>query len=410
MKILMANKFLYPRAGAEVYMLTLAAELKKRGHQVAFFGMERPDNTVDSPCYYVPEIDFSSNQSMGRLFQNLGTLALRSLTEANRRALESAVASFQPDLIHAHNIYNQISPRIFQRVVTDTPVVMTVHDFKPICPSYNCFTAGAPCTRCIHGAYLPCVQNRCIQGSFTKSILAAASAGIHHIRKTYLTGYSHYIAPSHFLKGLLLEGGFPSSRISVVHNFAPEADPTVQDGGYYLYIGRICAEKGVETLLRAYERLGGNVLPLKIAGSGPDEERMRRISAPLGGQVQWLGRVSHDAVSALIEGARGTITPSLWYENCSISILESLGYSKPCIASKSGGNTELIRHGATGFLFDPGNDKDLAAQLQALGILGDAEYEQMCQKCLQAAREDFAVGAHVQEIEAIYGKIVQSGA
>src|SRR5438477_309861 len=165
MRILMANKYLYPRAGAETYMLSVAAELKARGHEVAFFGMEHPENTKLGPLQTIPLIEFGVKHGAFNALKNITRAAAMSLTRSTQRRLDACIKSFKPDLIHAHNIYNQLSPALFSKYAGRIPIVMTVHDYKPVCPNYSLFTGGETCTRCLSHGFGQCVKNRCVQGS-----------------------------------------------------------------------------------------------------------------------------------------------------------------------------------------------------------------------------------------------------
>src|SRR6185295_2225080 len=126
MRILMANKYLYPRAGAETYMLSAAAELKARGHEIAFFGMKHPENTNLAPTFTTPQIEFGVRSSALNTFKNLARAASDSLFGKTQQLLDACIASFKPDLIHAHNIYNQLSPALFRKHIHNIPVIMTV--------------------------------------------------------------------------------------------------------------------------------------------------------------------------------------------------------------------------------------------------------------------------------------------
>ena len=275
MKILMANKFLYPRAGAETYMLTLSEELMAMGHEVKFFGMAHNENSYKDESSCVRLIDFSRSNSLKKMLGSISRVAINALLGTNRKVLDKLVAGFKPDIIHAHNIYNQISPRVFSNAIKQCPVIMTLHDFKPICPSYNCFVHSAPCTRCLGAKYYHCIFNKCVQGSLSRSTLASASSYYHMLMKTYQNCYSGYIAPSIFLKDLMVKSGVDESRIQVLKNFASEAGAFIPPGKSMFYGGRLCEEKGVKTLLDAYSMLPDKSIQLRIAGSGPDERALR---------------------------------------------------------------------------------------------------------------------------------------
>src|ERR1043165_2224132 len=207
--------------------------------------MEHAENTTLGPAHTIPILEFGIKHGALNAIKNVGHAAWMAVTRLTQRRLDAAVKSFKPDLIHAHNIYNQLSPSLFQKYVDSIPVVMTVHDYKPVCPNYSLFNEGQTCTRCLSGGFRNCVTHRCVQGSVVKSTLAATSAWLHKLKRTYTRGYSLLISPSAFLKRQLVAGGIPEEHVRVLNNFAAPAPEFTPPGDGILYFGRLCREKGV---------------------------------------------------------------------------------------------------------------------------------------------------------------------
>lgn len=139
---------------------------------------------------------------------------------------------------------------------------------------------------------------------------------------------------------------------------------------YLLYLGRLTREKGVDTLLTAFSRLPQRLrdtLNLVIAGRGPEEHNLKRITYNLGlaHQVIFTGRVEEELKLGLLKGAEISVFPSL-YEPFGIVALEAMAANSPVIASRTGGYTETIEHGRTGLLFNPGDSHDLNHKLMQL--------------------------------------------
>lgn len=403
MRILMANKYLYPRAGAETYMLSVAAELNARGHEVAFFGMAHPENTNLGQVCAFPALEFGVRQSKFSALKNVARAAWFSVAGTVQRKLDQFIAQFKPDLIHAHNIYNQLSPALFVKHTPHVPVVMTAHDYKPVCPNYSLFTQGETCTRCLSGSFKPCVKYRCIQGSRIKSMLAAASSALHKSRQTYTRGYHLLIAPSRFMKRQLVAGGIPDERVVVLNNFAAPAVEFTQPGENLLYFGRLCREKGVHTLLHAYAKLSEPRPRLRIAGEGPLSDELKSLAAEKKlDSIEWLGRISPAQVAVELDQCAFSVVPSIWYENCSMAILESLARGRAVIAGDSGGNPDLIKPGQDGDLFAAGNVEALHAKLSALTAGGTeamrARAAQMGRAARESAIQRFSPGVHVDAL------------
>ncbi|MEI6231959.1 MAG: glycosyltransferase [Planctomycetota bacterium] len=364
MRVLMANKYLYPRAGAETYMLTVAEELVARGHTVGFFGMEHSENTTIGPVRTIPAIEFGAKHGALNALKNIGRAAWASVTHSTQKTLDAFITDFKPDIVHAHNIYNQLSPSLFVKHTARIPVVMTVHDYKPVCPNYSLFTEGATCTRCLTGGFTKCVKHKCVQGSLLKSALAAASSQHHKANQTYTRGYSWLISPSEFLKRQLVAGGIPEGHVGVLNNFAAPAKTFSPPGNGILYFGRLCREKGIDTLLAAYAAMPEPRPRLSIAGEGPLSDELKKLAAEKGlTGIRWLGRIPPAEVANELDRCAVSVVPSVWFENCSMAILESLARGRAVIAANSGGNAELIRPGIDGNVFKAGDVADLRAML-----------------------------------------------
>jgi glycosyltransferase involved in cell wall biosynthesis len=402
MRVLMANKYLYARAGAETYMLTVAAELQARGHAVGFFGMAHPENTTLGPCGTIPALEFGVRQGKLAALGNLARASFAAAAGATPRRLRAFVRDFKPDLIHAHNIYNQMSPALFVEHARRIPVVMTVHDYKPVCPNYSLFTQGETCTRCLSGRFGACVTHRCVQNSTFKSAIAAASSWMHKTRRSYTRGYHRLIAPSAFLSARLAEGGLPAERIDVLNNFAAPAPEFTPPGTGILYFGRLCREKGVHTLLEAYAGLRAPRPELRIAGEGPLAEELKAFARERGlTTVTWLGRIPPAAVARELERCAFSVVPSEWFENCSMAILESLAHGRAVIASDKGGNPELIRPGLDGDIFPSGDVAALRACMQPLAD-EPARCVQMGRRAREAALARFCPAVHLDALLKIY--------
>lgn len=403
MKILMVNKYLYPRAGAETYMITVAEQLLAQGHEVSFFGMHHPDNTTIGPTATIPFLEFGRGQSFtSRVGQLTKALSHAAAGDA-RRALEGYVEHWEPDLIHAHNIYNQLPPSLFRGVSAQVPVVMTLHDYKPVCPNYSLFVGGETCTDCLGGSFLNCVKKRCCHGSLLASTLAAASSAHHRSRGTYSRDYHRFISPSGFVKRRMVEAGFREARIEVINNFAAIPERPTPPGEGLFYGGRLCIEKGVDILLKGYAMLPEPRPKFRIAGDGPLDQELRALSKRLKLEtVEWLGRIRPDQVIDELNATAVAAVPSTWFENCSMAIMEALALGRPVLTSSAGGNPDLVRPGVDGEVFEAGS---AVAVRDALARLFDptvSNLEAMGREAREAALERFSPEVHLRQLHGAY--------
>jgi glycosyltransferase involved in cell wall biosynthesis len=215
--------------------------------------------------------------------------------------------------------------------------------------------------------------------------MVAAMLTAHRALRTWTRRVDMYIALTEFAREKLIQGGLPKEKIAVKPHFV-EPDPGMGEGGggYALFVGRLSPEKGSDTLLSAWERLGGKP-SLKIVGDGPLAPQAAEAARRFPG-VQWLGQQPLDEVYRLMGEAAFLVFPSEVYETFGRVAIEAFAKGTPVIASKIGAIAELVEHGRTGLHFRPGDPKDLAARVQ-WASRHPAELEHM----RKAARGEFEV-------------------
>ncbi|MBN2170755.1 MAG: glycosyltransferase [Candidatus Krumholzibacteriota bacterium] len=372
MRVLQVNKFLYPKGGAEIVCLGLAEQLGAAGHEVRLFGMQDPRNPTgpDDDCF-PPAVDYHARRSAARK----ATEALRTIYGLRaRRGMARLLDRWRPDLIHAHNIYHQLTPAILAPArARKVPVLLTLHDYKLACPVYTFLRDGGVCEECLGRLPLPLLRHRCKGGSLAESAVLFSEALLHRALRSYERGVTLFTAPSRFLRGKLVATGLDPGRIVHLANALPldaatlaraYAPPPAREAPELLWVGRLSYEKGLATLLTAVSR-ARRPLRLALVGDGPEEGPLRRLAGELalGDRVRFLGRRPRDEIPALLAAADATVLPSEWYENAPLSVLESLALGRPVLASRLGGTPELVAEGETGWLFDAGDADALAACL-----------------------------------------------
>lgn len=393
MRILMVNKFLFPHGGCETYTFQLTEYLERMGHEVAFFGMDHPKNQV-VPLDCVKNMDFHT-RSWKRIFYPFKVV----YSVEARKKFGKAIAAYRPDIVHVNNYHYQLTPSILYECFRHkVPVVQTLHDAILICPNYMLFRIDRmrTCENCRGGRYYHCLLNRCIHGSFAKSALGAAGGYLYHILNPYRK-ISKIIVPSAFLAEKMKEMGYRGNNLHVLHNFiVPNHHPiTSEKEPYVLYFGRLSKVKGLETLVKAANNLPH--IRFVIAGRGPAEEELRAMS---GQNIEYSGFITGEALNTLIRKALFSVCPSVWYENCPMSVLESQALGTPVIGADSGGIPELIRHQVDGLLFEPGNVQDLQEKIDLL-YSDKAMQESLSANCLQKV-DLFSIDRYYENLMEIY--------
>jgi glycosyltransferase involved in cell wall biosynthesis len=401
--LLSINNYFYPRGGAEVLFLEQNRLFERAGWQVVPFAMRHPQNLPTPWADYFPdEIEFGRSYGLGTKLLHAQRVIF-SLQA--RRRLRHLLERVQPRVAHAHNIYHHLSPSILPTLrKRGIPVVMTVHDLKLACPAYTMMAANQPCERCRGGRIHNVAVHRCIKGSLALSSLIMVETFVHRLLRLYDANVSRFVVPSRFVLDKLVDWGWARERFVHIPNFVDvdrfQADRPI--GRRFVYCGRLQNLKGVETLVRAAARAGQ---PVTIVGGGPDEKRLRTLSADLKADVEFLGHQPKDAVASIVQSARAIVVPSEVNENAPLALLEGYAAGRPAIGARIGGIPELVREEETGLLFSSGDVDGLAAALDRLAALPDAQLAAMGAAGRRWVEQDFTATRYRSRLMELYGSL-----
>lgn len=264
---------------------------------------------------------------------------------------------FKPDVIHIHNTFPLISPAIYWIAARyNIPIVQTLHNFRLLCPQAMFLRDGIICEDCLgHLPWRGAVRG-CYRNSVLQSAVLAGMVSAHRIIGTWQNKITRYIALNKFCREKFIDGGLPANKVVIKANFVDFPQPSAQLRQGFLFVGRLSAEKGIDVLAKALEKL--STLNVRVAGIGPDDACLNKVP------VTRLGALTTDQVRHEMSSAIALVLPSIWYENFPRTLVEAFGCGLPVIASKIGALAELVEDGVTGLLFEPGNADDLAAKLQ----------------------------------------------
>ncbi|MGY5707941.1 glycosyltransferase family 4 protein [Vibrio cincinnatiensis] len=360
MKVLLVNKFFFMKGGAETVFFQEREMLQQAGVVVVDFSMQHEKNIPSAyQDFFVPNVDYY--QGHGVLSSVKTAVDFIHNREACRK-LQALITQEQPDIVHFHNIYHQLTLSIIKVAKSlGCKTVLTAHDTKIACPSYTMYRDNHTCEACLHGSVWNACRYRCQQGSLFKSALLSLEATYQRWAKNY-QALDVIVSPSEFLANLLRQK-LPNNRIDVIVNGIDEQvdHHDITDQGYFLYLGRLSQEKGVATLAKAYQH-SAQALPLKVAGDGPlFDELVANYH-----NIDFLGFQRGEALHTLIKHSTAVIVPSECYENCSMSVLEAMAYGKPVIGANIGGIPEQVRDGIEGRLFTAGDPHSLAEVMDSV--------------------------------------------
>ena len=351
MKILLVHNFYGSSApsGENVVFEAEKALLQKNGHEVALFTRH-------------------SDEIRNKGF--LGALQGALATPWNpwmSRAIQKAIADFRPDVVHAHNTFPLTSPAIFHAIGKKAASVLTLHNYRLFCPAAIPMRNGKVCTECLDKkSSFPAILHGCYRDSRIATAPLAFNVALHRFLGTWKNNVDAFITLSDFQAALMAKSGLPAAKVEVKPNFFPgnpQVVPWKQRSSYVVFVGRLSAEKGVENLLRAWQKWGSKAPELYLVGDGELRAKLTRMAEGL--PVRFMGQVIEKEAHAHIAKARLLILPSECFETFGLVMLEAFAFGTPAAISNIGPLPSIVGHGKNGVLFEPANPESLLREVRA---------------------------------------------
>jgi glycosyltransferase involved in cell wall biosynthesis len=326
------------------------------------------------------------------------------------REVSMLISEFRPDVAHFHNTFARVSPSAYYACRrAGVPVVQSLHNSRLMCPSANLYRDGHVCEDCVGKSFAwPGIVHKCYRSSSLRTAGVAMVSGFHRAAGTWQNCIDRYIVFTELYRNKFISAGFPAEKITIKPHFlAP--DPGARQsstGGYAVLIARLDPEKGIETLMAAWQSLTD--IPLIVRGEGPLTDALKAsMEAGQLPSVKIVERLSQEGLIDLIKGAKFLIWPSRGhYETFGLAAMEAFACGVPVIASNVGVAAELIENGRTGLHFEPGNALDLAAKVrwanehpEEMAVMG--RNARLAYECRYTASENY------DALMAIYKSVVR---
>ena len=370
MRIIHAHKYFYKRRGAEHYMLDLMNMQEQDGHQVVPFSMQYPKNLPSAwDGFFVSEIQ--TEQGSRNLYQALKQIGRALWSWEAKRKFEKLVDAFNPDIVHAHNLYTHISPSILKVCQQrNIPVVMSVHDYALVSADYALWNPILSTTMSLdHIGLLQTARTKFIKGSYLATFVLEAITIWHRLWGSYQKRIDRFFPNSQFMSDVLVDQGFAKEKMRIMYPFTDLPEYTkYRDEGFVLFLGALEDYKGVQTLIKAMKAFPN--VNLKIAGTGPYEKKLRALSKNMS-NIEFVGFVSGAQREDLMSKARVCVVPSLWYEPFGLVAVEVMARMTPVIVSDMGGLKEIVEPGVSGEVFIAGDVESLIEKMKPFVLSAD---------------------------------------
>lgn len=289
----------------------------------------------------------------------------------NLKSLKAQIRLFEPDIIFIWGMWNfSRNIPVLAEALMPGRVVYRFAEYWPTLPSQHEFYWRAPAQTW---------YNRLLKGLLKPLALAMLSKE----EQPAKLSFANVISVSAATRDLLIEKGIPLNHAKVIHT-GLEVEPYLNEkrppnlktkqAMELLYVGRISADKGIETAIKAVGHLvyvhGLNDVQFRLAGSGSENYmaylQQVVIDKGLEDCVKFLGWVPHEEMIRLMTRFDVLIVPSEWPEPFARVVLEGMVSGLAVVATPNGGTAEIVRDGENGLLFETGNSQDLAQKLADL--------------------------------------------
>lgn len=404
MKIINISPHFHIKGGSDSYFLAQSRLLEEHGIEVAPFCVKSKKNGDSKWAeFFVDGIDLSS-PSFADVFSYCYSFEARD-------KLRSLIKVFKPDLVHLHIFYGNFTSSILSVIKSEfgLPVVQTVHDYKPVCPVYSLTRDGVICEECEGKHFWRALSRKCNRGSLARTAVSVLES---YVSKKFgnIDLIDRFIAVSDFQADRLRSLGVPAERLRVLHNFS-EVDSSAArldapSLPRFLYFGRIERSKGVFDILHAAKALPNCIFVL--AGNGSALSEAREFVANNGlGNVEIPGFVGGEGLADLIRSSTATLLIPTVYENCPMSVLESLALGVPVVGSRMGGIPELVSDGVDGLVVSPGNVDELIIALNSF-LTDETRSVRMGAAGIEKVLKHFSPPTHFEGLMRIYSELLPS--
>ena len=382
MRILICHNTYQIAGGEDTVVAAEQALLKKHGHEVKLYQV--------------------SNDKIEGIIPKIQTALQISYSEKAKQELTEQLIQFSPDIVHFHNTFPLLTPSVYDACIeASIPSIQTLHNYRTICPGALLMRDGKICEKCITSSAYNAVKYGCYRDSSLQTLAVAHLVNQHRAKDTWNQKVTRYIALTQFAKNKFSEAGFTPSLIRVKPNFIElnELPKPSNKQSFALFVGRISEEKGIQTLISAFEKNG---IPLKVAGDGPLLESLINSSP---NNIEILGRQNTEEIYKLMRKAQFMVMPSQWYEGFPMVIVEAFAHGLPVLCSKLGAMEEIITDNETGVHFTSGDTEELSHKANELFNNPEKCFE-MGKNAQQQYIENYNADTNYHQLISIYKEAI----
>jgi glycosyltransferase involved in cell wall biosynthesis len=416
LKIILVNYRYFVSGGPERYMFNIKELLEKQGHIVVPFSIKHNKNEyTDYEKYFVNPIGDGEEIYGHQYKKRLGTIIKAFFRmvysfEAKKK-IKKLIKIEKPDLIYVLHFQNKLSCSVIQGCYeSKIPIVQRISDFCHICIDHHFYhkTSGEICEKCLKGSKLNGVLKKCVNNSYIFSAIKFIALQVQDFLKIR-NKIDAFIIPSEFTISKYREYGVKKDKIyhipTFFNSFSIDSEQKTYND-FFLYVGRIDHEKGLLTLIKAFEDTNYKLTIIGFSTNGYDLVLQDYLKGK-NHNIEFAGKLDFKEIVPYLNSCLCTICPSVWYDNLPNSVLESYAFKKAVIASNLGSLRDMVVDKQTGLHFPAGDHHSLRSLLN-YSLSNKKEMQQMGENAFKKLNSDFSAELHCQKLLGTFYDVIES--
>ncbi len=324
------------------------------------YDLLRKDHTVH-------QLIVENTKELDSFYNRLKLIFTTHYNRKSRELVRKKIRETGAEIMHVHNFFPLLSPSIFEATKEEgVPSVLTLHNYRLFYPNGYLMHDGKIDERSIHGSAYSCVFDGVYRDSILQTAVVAHMIEYHRKRDTWAKNVDCLLCLTDFAKSKFIEAGFPEDTLKVKPNFVEDSfkgenfsQIINQKENFYLFIGRISQEKGIRTLINAWNSIKNETnSKLLILGEGPIKKELQRETEG-NPNISWLGFIDRPKVLDYLKRAKALMFPSEWYEGMPMTILEAFSAATPVLSTNIGSQGGIVDHMKTGLHFEAGDPESM---------------------------------------------------
>lgn len=336
--VVIINDFNFIQGGATKVAIDTAKLLKEKDINIFFFSAVNKKEAEIEGITYV-----STNQNEALKEKNRVKGIINGIYNFKaKKLLKNLLKTLDKNktVVHIHGWTKALSSSVFDIAFKmDFKVIVTLHDYFSACPNGGYFNYNENQICKLKPLSWKCIKCNCDSRNYGFKIYRLLRQFVQEKVVKLNKNLKYAIGISDLSIDVLKETLNDNISLEKIYNpieFDENEDQVnYKENEYYLYVGRVSKEKGVENFCRAISELELRGI---VVGDGNEKERLEKKYP----NIEFTGWKDKKEVKQYMKGAKALVFPSLWYETAGLTILEAGVMGIPCIVNKTCAGREFV--------------------------------------------------------------------